>query len=510
MKRATLVSVLAAMTLLMGIASGSATQESVVFSVLYNEREATPFQGDWLLLEEYAKRQNVVLDVQTANDADYENAVIRILESGTSIPDIILKIWPEMIENYATAGILLAFSDYEHLMPYFTAYIEEHDLGSELDKLRLENGKYYILPGFQRPIQVQQWIYRQDLFEAHGLGVPDTYDELLASLVFLKDIYPDATPITACWGGAHLFAMMGAGYAIPAGWSGTRDYDPEQDRWQFSPATENYRALYSFLNRCYQAGILDPAIFTQADSEYYAKILDGRALVTVSWISSGFSSWNETLQENGFADGEWAPLPVPESTMGIRALPAVDPFRKGLVVPSRVITEPYFEDLLRFLDWAIYSEEGMTLTTWGVDGITFEQTPNGKSFLPQIRTTVNPDGIFDITEEYGLATLFDLNENAEYEDYKKPPVIVEFLERSLEAEETAVMVPRLELDSNALGAVDAISGVIGAYAAEAGQDFITGALNIDTDWDSYILALERKGYTALEAIWNASWDQQED
>jgi hypothetical protein len=35
-------------------------------------------------------------------------------------------------------------------------------------------------------------------------------------------------------------------------------------------------------------------------------------------------------------------------------------------------------------------------------------------------------------------------------------------------------------------------------------------LSIDTDWDSYILALERKGYTALEAIWNASWDQQKD
>ncbi|MCK5245377.1 hypothetical protein KAR02_00650, partial [Candidatus Bipolaricaulota bacterium] len=93
---------------------------------------------------------------------------------------------------------------------------------------------------------------------------------------------------------------------------------------------------------------------------------------------------------------------------------------------------------------------------------------------------------------------------------KKPPAIVEFLERSLEAGETAVMAPRLELSSNALGAVDAISGVIGAYAAEAGQEFITGSLSIDTDWDSYILALERKGYTALEAIWNASWDQQKD
>jgi len=509
MKRAVVVGVLLAVSLSTGIVEGSSVTEPVVLSVLYNEREATPFQEDWLILEEYAKRRNVTLDVRLGDDADYEAAVIRTLESG-NIPDIVLKVWPDLIESYASTGTLLAFSDYEYLMPYFTAYIEEQGLDSELDKLRLENDKYYILPGYQRAIQVQQWIYRRDLFEAHGLGVPDSYDDLFASLVLLKGIYPDATPITACWGGAHLLAMMGSGYGVPAGWAGTRHFDPEEDRWLFSPATENYRDLYRFLNRCYQAGILDPAIFTQSDQDYYAKIQDGRALVTATWITSGFDVWNRALQENGFHNGEWAALPVPESTVGMRALPPVDPFRKGLVVPSRVVSEPYFEDLLRFLDWAIYSEEGMTLTTWGVEGITFENTPDGKSFLPQIRTTVNPDGELDMTGDYGLAILFDMNENAEYEDYKKPPSIVEFLERSLEAEETAEMIPQLRLGSNALEAISVISGTIGSYAAEASQDFITGHLGIDADWDNYILALEQRGYLTLEAIWNAAWEQQSD
>ena len=509
MKRVVIIGILLTVLLPMGIVEGSSATEPLVFSVLYNEDAATPFQEDWLILDEYAKRQDVVLDVRLASNEDYEHAIIRAIESG-NIPDIVLKVWPDTIESYATTGILLAFSDYEHLMPHFEAYIEEHDLGSELDRLRLENGKYYILPGYRRTTQVQQWIYRRDLFEAHDLGVPDTYEDLFACLVFLKDIYPDATPITACWGGAHLLAMMGAGYGIPAGWAGTRDYDPEQDRWRFSPATENYRELYGFLNRCYQAGILDPEIFTQTDAEYYAKILDGKALVTVSWITSGFSSWNETLQKNGVSDGEWAPLPVPESTMGIRALPAVDPFKKGLIVPSRVVKEPYFEDLLHFLDWAVYSEEGMTLTTWGVDGITFEQTPNGRSFLPQIQTTINPDGIFDMTEEYGLATLFDLNENEEFEDYRKPAEIVEFLERSLEAGETAEMPPQLKLSSTALEAISTIKGTIEAYADEASHDFITGHLNINTDWDNYIHGLEQRGYLTLEAIWNTAWEEQNE
>jgi len=481
--------------------------EPIVLSVLYNESETKPFQEDWLILEEYEKRQNVVLDVRVGDDADFEDAIIQTFETG-NVPDIVLKTWPDTIESYAASGTLLPFSDYEDRMPNFRAYIEEHGLEGELDKLRLDNGKYYILPGYQRQIQVQQWIYRRDLFEKHGLETPKTYAELFDSLVVLKEIYSDTTPITACWGGAHLLAMMGAGYGIPAGWNGTRHYNDEEDRWQFSPATENYRELYRFLSRCYEAGILDPAVFTQSDEDFYNKVQDGRALVTVTWITSGFSSWNEKLAENGFPDGEWAPLPVPESTVGITALPAVDRFRKGLVVPSRVANEPYFEDLLAFLDWAVYSDEGMTLTTWGVEGVTFEDTSDGKAFLADIKTPKNPEGTLDITKEYGLATLFDLNENEEFEDYKKPPEIVAFLERSLRAGDTAEMAPPLQLDTNSIEAIRVIDEKITPYVAETSQGFVTGELDIDEDWDAYVLELEKRGYRTLEEIWGAAWEEQ--
>ena len=497
------------LTCVSGCVATDNPKEPLVFSILYNQSETKPFQEDWLILEEYKKRKNVMLDVRLGDDADYKKALRQTFEAG-DIPDIVLKVWPENIEEYAASGLLLPFSDYEDRMPHFQAYIEEHDLADELDKLRLENGNYYLLPGYQREIQVQQWIYRRDLFEENGLGQPKTYDELFDALVTLKEIYPDTTPITATWGGAHLLAMMGAGYDIPAGWYGTRGYNEGEDIWQFTPATENYRALYRFLNRCYQAGILDPALFTQDETAFYAKLQDGRGLVTVTWITSGFSNWNEALQANGVPEGEWAPLPVPESTMGITALPPVDPFRKGLTVPSRVVNEPYFDDLLAFLDWAVYSEEGMTLTTWGVEGVTYETTSDGKVFLPEIKTPKNPDGTLDITADYGLATLFDLAENEEYEDYKKPTEIVKFLERSLEAGETAPMDPDLDLSANAIDALRVVNEKIDPYVAETGQHFITGELDIDQDWDDYLAELERRGYKTLEEIWNNAWEEQKN
>ena len=171
-----------------------------------------------------------------------------------------------------------------------------------------------------------------------------------------------AFPITTLWGGAHLLAMMGAGYGIPAGWAGVKDFDAAENRWRYAPATDEYRELHRFLRRAYAAGILDPEYFTQSDEEFTNKMTDGRALATVTWITSGFKNWDDKLHENGIPDGQWAPLPVPESTIGLKALPPVDPFRKGLIVPSSVVHEPDFERLLKFLDWAIYSDAGIALT----------------------------------------------------------------------------------------------------------------------------------------------------
>jgi putative aldouronate transport system substrate-binding protein len=477
------------------------------FTVLYNERDETPFQDNWLILKEYEKRKNVILDIRSGDDADYDELLQKTFETGDT-PDIVLKVWPDTLASYTASDMLLAFSDYEYLMPSFMNYIEKYKLKEELDRLRLADDKYYILPGYQRKIQVQQWIYRRDIFEKHNLGIPSSYQELFDSLLYLKEEYPFTTPLTANWEGAHLFAMVGAGYGIPAGWNGNRYYNQDLNLWQFAPATINYHEMFRFLNLCYQAGILDPAMFTQDWDEYSAKLQDGRGLVTVTWITSGFRNWNEQLAANGFPDGEWAPFPVPKSTIGITALPAVDPFRKGLAVPSKVINEPYFENLLQFLDWAVYSEEGMTLTTWGVEDITFENTPEGRTFVPNIKTSKNPQGTLDITGEYGLAALFDLNENEEFENYKKPPEIVDFLERSLQAGETAQLTPNLKLDENAQEAIRILDQRIVQYVTEKGQQFIRGELNIEEDWNRYIEELEKMGYRTLEEIWNTSWELQ--
>jgi len=231
-------------------------------------------------------------------------------------------------------------------------------------------------------------------------------------------------------------------------------------------------------------------------------------LVTVTWITSGFATWNQSLKDNGFPDGQWKALPVMTSTIGIKGLPPLDQYKKGLVVPARVTNEPYFEDLLKFLDWAIYSPEGITLTSWGVEGITYTSSTEGKTFLPTIKTPKNPNGTIDISKEYGLNRFFDMVEDSSFEDYKKPTEIVEFLNTSLENKETLPLNPSLKLNKQDNEAIQIINDKLNPYAAEASTKFIKGELSIEEDWDNYIKELEKIGYKTLEEIWNTAWLDQ--
>jgi putative aldouronate transport system substrate-binding protein len=474
----------------------------IPISMLFNNDKAFPFNPDWLIFKEYKKRKNVQFDITLGNNADYMKDLTTALQS-SSPPDILLKIWPEPIQEYASRGILLPINEYEHLLPNFKKYLATNNYQDDLEKLRHDSGNYYILPGFQRKIQVQQWVYRKDVFEQNAIDIPQTYSEMLEALRLLKEKYPDSSPLSGAWGGAHLFAMMGAGYGIQAGWNGTRYYDYENKRWAYAPASENFKAMYGFLHACYEAGILDPAIFTQDENTFYTKMQEGKVFVATTWVTSGFSNWNAKLEENGFPNGEWAPLPVPQSTVGIRSLPAVDPYRKGLALSVKVKDKPYFKELLTFLDWALYSEEGRTLTTWGVEGITFETTEAGRQFIFEDPTLDFAKNILSLKKTYGLDLLFNLAENESFEDYKKPSEITEFLTESLARGDTADPLPSLILSDEYLKPISILNDKLDDFVQESSIKFITGDLDIDLYWTQYLSQLSDLGYKTLENIWNS-------
>ncbi len=123
-----------------------------------------------------------------------------------------------------------------------------------------------------------------------------------------------------------------------------------------------------------------------------------------------------------------------------------------------------------------------------------------------MKTNMNPDGEVDIYTTYGLDQLFNLCENEELEDQKKPPQIVRFLQESYSRGENLPTVPLLTLSSVDLELISQIDKYLDGYAQNAALRFITGELDTGDDWDSYLSELEKLGYGTLERIWNAAYE----
>ena len=475
--------------------------------MLYNDRDTVPLRKDWLVLSEIAKRKNITFKITTGPDSKYLPSVYAAINSA-DVPDIILKVWPAEVVPFASTGQLLPINKFEYLLPNYMNYLKNSDLRKEIDALRDKNGNYYILPGFQREIQVQQWVYRQDLFEMHKIGEPRSYDELYNALVTLKSIYPNSRPLTACYGGSHLFAMMGAGNGIPSGWNGNRMYNELADSWVFAPRTRNWREMYRFLHKCYTAGLLDPDIFTQDPNSFIRKLTNGTSFVTVTWISSGFSLWNNQLEDAGIKSGVWVPMMVPQSTVGIKALPSVDRFRKGAAITANAAAKPYFKDLMAFLDWIYYTEEGRTLAVWGTEGTTYDIKNGKKAYAKTLKTSKNPLGTLDPARDFGLNTMFDLCEVPDFEDSKKPAEIVAFLNDSLSQKLTLKSYPTLTLGSTEQNSINIFAKSLDEYVDLMVKQFITGEADIDLDWSVYLSTLGKLGSNSLESIWNNAWKNQ--
>ncbi|MDA3938497.1 MAG: hypothetical protein PF693_04205 [Spirochaetia bacterium] len=105
-------------------------------------------------------------------------------------------------------------------------------------------------------------------------------------------------------------------------------------------------------------------------------------------------------------------------------------------------------------------------------------------------------GTIDIRMEYGFDLFFNLVEDEEFEDYKKPNEIVTFLDRSLRGNETAELSPHLKLNTKSIELIRIVNEKLGPYVTEAGIKFITGEMDIDKDWNSYLSELRKRGYKA--------------
>ncbi|MDO5416829.1 MAG: extracellular solute-binding protein [Lachnospiraceae bacterium] len=485
------------------------SEEPVEITVMMKDNPSQPLKVDAPMREEIFKKTNIKLNVQIVPNSSYEEKKNIVLGTN-NFPDIIFIPNMADVVTYGNSGVFEPLTQYlnEEDMPNLYKFWQEYP---EMKKYLLGD-ELYVFPVVAREETANGFgpVIRQDLLEANNLETPKTFDELLDVLIKFKELYPDSIPWTGRKGTPNLFKttsyMLGSGY----GDNGLY-YDFDEEKFVFGPASTNFKAVLDYLNRAYEAGVLDPEFATTTAEQMESKLSSGKSLFYLD--NSGFGqNYTKMLRKvEGQENATFQVLPIPENSFGQRRATAY-----ATELPGRFYAlnagSKHKEEIIKLMDW-LYSKEGSDITNYGVEGVSFEYDEKGE---PQFKEDyvmkfkdAQPSDYYAIYTDLGITKLdfcmWACNTKTWFEiqqmDGNWDEVADEYWK--IIEEDDAYVQPHIfpTLSEEESEKVKDILVDVNTMLEQEYNKYIMGQEEID-NWDNVIKRCEDMGIRELEDIYN--------
>jgi putative aldouronate transport system substrate-binding protein len=381
--------------------------EALNFSILILSNQAYPFKKDWPMLAELTKRTNVSFTPTEVPGSDYNQKRSVMVSSGNA-PFIIPKTYHPDEEQYIAGGAILAVSDYLDLMPNFKDKIAKWNLQGDLDGLRAEDGKFYLLPGVHEDVWLDYSLaVRTDVLQKHSIAIPQTWDDVHTMLKALKTAYPSQYPFSDRWstppqpGANNLLSIISQAYGTYAGWSWQNSHwDEATSKFVFSGAMDQYKQMVQYLNTLVSEKLLDPESFTQTDDAARQKFARGQSFVISTNAQSLVNDYRKDIAN--LSGATVMKIPTPMGPLG--PVKQGTRLENGVMISSKARESKNFVAMMQFIDWLFYSDAGQLFAKWGVEGETYTGKIEDGSFklMPTIKWAgINPDAPKNLQVDYG-------------------------------------------------------------------------------------------------------------
>ena len=262
------------------------------------------------VLKAMAEEAGITIEWETLSDSVAEQVNIRI--AGNELPDAFQGIGFSNYDlaNYGADGTFIDLTPYltEKYMPNLAKILKGHP--EIKSAITMADGKIYGLPSGEQMGTVavgaeknhsiftvpQFSMINKAWLDALGLKVPETLDELHECLAAFKKndmshtYYGNAAgstiPMTTgfdqwCWGQNIFYAGFGF-----TNWINDIISDivlTEDGKVDFVCTRDNYRKAMDYFHKWYAEGLMDPAMFSQKDSQLIAKCSAGNVGVSTWW-----------------------------------------------------------------------------------------------------------------------------------------------------------------------------------------------------------------------------------
>jgi len=491
---------------------GSAELEPITLKFMCQAWDVTVPMKDWWLWSEYEKRTNVHIEWDVVAQSAMNEKKSTLMASN-DLPDAFWQFTaftPAELAQYGSEGVFISLDDKLDKLPALSNVLKR--IPSALPCMTMPDGHIYGFPYINEdPAENSMRYYvNKKLLAQTGLALPNTLEDFEALLKSFKSIkvgdksvspfyiYPGSIE----WNTeSFMMGSFGMGNnGLQQVWSKT--YNPGDDNLKFIYTDPKIKEMWQMFARWFKEGYMNPETFTGYD---YAKwVADGTAGLVGSYSWPGA----DILYTNASKD-----------YVAINALKG--PYSQVLSwqdSPVRSIVSGIITNKCKYVDRALswfdywYSEEGSMFGAFGTEGVTYVKKDGKLSYVDEIMNYKGGQqlgafqkgllvygGFYPYIEAPGKLKLEIANKK--YED----------LWSCTEAEVNAYLPkelwPSFLPTKDEQDQLDTFSADIAAYITESRTKFITGALNLDTDWDSYVKKLNDMGADKYLKIKQAQYNR---
>lgn len=483
--------------------SGSETSEKKTLSVF------TWFAGqeDWGAKDFNDIRAYQAMEELTGVHIDWSmlsdtNKFDLMMSSGETT-DIIWYSWtPARQKKYADAGLIADVAPLlEENGPDILATMEQYPAVKK--QLTAPGGAQYLI-SWLTPDQIlvtsgEGFSIRQDWLDKLGLEMPKTADQLFDTLVAFREQDANGNgekdEIITGYPPQLQKIFFGFGSAYSA-------YQLAEDGKTvvYSPISENYKNALKWFAALAEEGVLDPDYTSWDNDIYEKKVMEDRVAFYVdnSAVIGGFEL---KAQENGLAI-DYAPMPYLEYNGKVMSYNSTAK-RAAQHYGATVATSA--SDPALAVEWlnAFFTEEGNTIMNWGIEGESYNVV-DGEKVLTDTIMNAEKGADYEMTKYTHRS--FAGVEQPESRFAAFTDDAMAFTNIWSKVDPSLAMEPYVFF-------TDEQSEIINQYntelktAVETWTDkFMTGAADVDAEWDNYVKELESYGYKEVLAVQQAALD----
>ena len=480
--------------------------EPVEFDLLYREHPAYPLNEDWLMLKTLEEKNKVTFNFTSAPLSDWDQRRALLIGAGDA-PHMIPVSYPGQESQYVASGALLPVSDYLDLLPNFSQRIEEWGLEEEIDGLRQEDGKFYLLPGLLESPRPDYTIgIRKDVLDELGLEEPTSWEEFAETLAAIKEAKGGSYVFSDRWKGDALLQYAAPTFGTNAGWGLTvpHRWNEEAGEFEFAGTSEGYREMVEYFAGLVEDGLMDPESFTQEDDTAFQKLANQQSYaisVNAQELATARKAVDATL---GAGNYELAKIRQPSG-------PAGDIFgnsrlQSGIMLTADAVEDENFVAMMQFIDWLYYSDEGLEFAKWGVEGETYTKEGDERQLAPDVDWLgLNPTATKNLRTDFGFYNGVFLHEHGSSDELVRSLIPEEEVawQESMADKERPDVAPPAPLDEIDREQASLYQTALLDYVRQNTLAFITGQRPM-SEWEDYVGEVEGQNMSAYMDIINGA------